>query len=75
MALLKMKKPSKTFEAKHDEQPRTMNVRQFAEKHHQLNNIKLWGNPSICTCVTVDDVDYLWSIVDGKYEGWIRRSK
>lgn len=61
-----------TFEAKHDEQARAMNVRQFAERHYQLNNIKLWGNPSIYTCVTVDGVDYLWSIVDGKYDGWNR---
>ena len=66
-------KLKEVFEAKYDEQARGLNVRQFAELHHQLLNIRLWGNPSTYTCVTVDGVDYLWNITDGKYDGWDRR--
>lgn len=65
-------KPKKTFEAVHDAEARTLNVMQFAEKHHQLLNIRLWGNPAYYSCVTVDGVDYLWNLTDGKYDGWNR---
>lgn len=58
--------------APYDEEAKTMNVRQFAERHYMLNKIRLCGNPSIYTCVDVEGVSYLWSIVDGKYDGWDR---
>ena len=58
--------------APHDEEAKGLNVRQFAERHYKLNQIRLWGNPSICTCVDVEGVSYLWNITDGKYDGWDR---
>lgn len=58
--------------APHEAEARTMNVRQFAERHHQLLELRLWGNPPTYVAVRVDGTDYLWSLTDGKYDGWDR---
>lgn len=46
----------------------TMSVTQFSELTKRP--IRLWGNPSTYSCVTIGRFDYLWKLKDGQFDGW-----
>lgn len=46
----------------------TMNVREFAEKLGK--EITLWGQSY--SCVKIRNIDFLWNLTDGKFDGWER---
>ena len=53
-----------------------MNVLEFSELVKA--EIRLWGNPPAYACVRFGEVDYLWRLSDGGFDGWdvnIRREQ